>query len=324
MKVMLLVMDEQRVILDHLYEVLQQHCGQCDIYRLSKAQQKNLGRFFRANDYQAYDRVVVFARLKWLMDQVSLLKCIPGLVFVEHDACQNYMQFSKYQGKYTSFYRQLPSARVLCSGAVVARRLREDGIDAVFVSKGYDEQMLQNLHGPRDVPLGFIGSLKGVAYTERLQMLNGIAKSTSLAITRTKSGNPYRDAINRIQIFVSADTGMGEYMIKNFEAMACGCMLVTTDQGQEEVSQLGFQDMVNVVLYRTVDEAVAKIKVLQADPALIQRIAQAGQALAEERYSFSVVGKQLAQSVSLPVRPRPALSLLQRLWVRLRYQLAVK
>ena len=47
MKVMLLVMDEQRVILDHLYEMIKANCDQCDIYRLSKAQQLHLGRFFQ-------------------------------------------------------------------------------------------------------------------------------------------------------------------------------------------------------------------------------------------------------------------------------------
>jgi len=60
MKVMLLVMDEQRVILDRLYDIVQQNCDECFIYRLSKQQQLNLGSFLASVDYQTFDRVVIF------------------------------------------------------------------------------------------------------------------------------------------------------------------------------------------------------------------------------------------------------------------------
>ena len=266
---------------------------------------------------------MIFSRLKRLVGQLNVLRCIPGLIFLEHDACQNYMQFSKYRGKYSAFYRRLPWARVLCSGAVVARKFQDEGVDAVFVPKGYDETMLKNLQLPREIPVGFLGSLKGIAYTERKQILEQISDRTGMIIRRTKSGTEYLEALNRIQIFVSADVGMGEYMIKNFEAMACGCVLVAWRQDDEEVSALGLHDMKNLVLYRSVDEAVAKIKMLQADPDLAERIAQSGQALAQERYTFSRVGQALAQAIVEPMRPWPGVSSLRRFWVGLRYQLKV-
>lgn len=324
MKVMLLVMDEQRVILDHLYEMIKVNCEQCDIYRLSKKQQANLGRFFQANNYLDYDRVVIFSRLKRLARQIGVLKCVPNLVFLEHDACQNYMQFSKYRGKYSAFYRRLPWTRVLCSGGSVTRKLQDEGVDAVFVPKGYDETMLRNLQLTRDVPVGFLGSLKGIAYTERKQTLEHIAERTGMVIRRTASGAEYLEALNRIQIFISADVGMSEYMIKNFEAMACGCVLVAWRQDDEENSALGLEDMKNVALYSSVDEAVEKINQLLADPDLAGRIARAGQALAQERYTFSHVGASLAHAIVAPLRPWPGVSSLRRLWVGLRYQLKVR
>ena len=143
MKVMLLVMDEQRVILDRLYDIVQQNCDECVIYRLSKQQQMNLGPFLASVDYQTFDRVVIFSRVKRLATQLRVLKCIPGLVFLEHDAYQNYMPASKYRGVYSRLYSRLPSCRALVSGAVVARKMLAEGIDTVFVSKGYDEQMLR-------------------------------------------------------------------------------------------------------------------------------------------------------------------------------------
>lgn len=320
---MLLVMDEQRVILDHLYEMVKKNCEQCDIFRLSKRQQKNLGRFFQVANYLDYDRVVIFSRLKRLVGQVDVLKCIPGLVFLEHDACQNYMQFSKYHGRYSAFYRRLPWARVLCSGAVVTRKLREEGVDAVFIPKGYDETMLKNLQLPREIPAGFLGSLKGDAYTERKKTLEEISARTGMVIRRTASGKEYLETLNRIQLFISADVGMGEYMIKNFEAMACGCVLIAWRQDEEEISALGLEDMKSVALYRSVDEAVEKIKALQVDPDLARSIAQAGQALAEERYTFAHIGQALAHAIVEPMRPWPGVSSLLRFWVGLRYQLKV-
>ncbi|WP_263261291.1 glycosyltransferase [Pseudomonas sp. RIT-PI-S] len=322
MKVMLLVMDEQRVILDRLYEIAQQHCQSCTIFRLSKHQQLNLGSFLASVDYQSYDRVVVFFRFKRLAPQLSVLKCIPGLVFLEHDAYQNYMDDSKYKGGYSRLYRRLPWCRALVSGAVVAEKLKGEGIDAVFVSKGYDDQMLRNLGQPRDIPVGFLGSLKSTEYAQRKALLTTLAERTGMLVTRTASGDEYLQMLNRIEIFVSADIGMGEFMIKNFEAMACGCVLLAWSQGEED-RLLGFEDMHNVVFYRSQEDAIAKLEMLRNDPALAQRIARNGQVFAESRYAFSQVGRELAREIEREMRPWSAPSALVRVWVKLRHGMKV-
>jgi glycosyltransferase involved in cell wall biosynthesis len=322
MKVMLLVMDEQRVILDGLYETVRQHCDACDIFRLSKQQQLNLGPFLASVDYQRYDRVVIFSRVKRLARQRAVLKCIPGLIFLEHDAYQNYMDASKYCGLYSRLYRQLPWSRALLSGAVVARRMRGEGIDAVFVSKGYDQQMLRNLGQPRDIPVGFLGSLKSREYSQRKQLVENLAQRAGMLVTRTASGTEYLETLNRIRIFVSADIGMGEFMIKNFEAMACGCVLLAWSQGEED-DLLGFKEGQNVLFYRSEEEAVEKIRLLQSDPDLAARIAAAGQAFAEERYSFARVGRDLATEIQREMRPWRRPSALTRTWVKLRHGMQV-
>ncbi|WP_213940056.1 glycosyltransferase [Pseudomonas sp. dw_612] len=322
MKVMLLVMDEQRVILDRLYEIVQQNCTDCVIYRLSKLQQMNLGPFLASVNYQNFDRVVIFSRVKRLSPQLSVLKCISGLIFLEHDAYQNYMPGSKYQHVYSRLYSRLPSARVLVSGAVVARRMQAENIDAVFVSKGYDEQMLRNLDGPRDIPIGFLGSLKSTEYAQRKAVLESLSRRTGMLVTRTKSGAEYLETLNRIRVFVSADIGMGEFMIKNFEAMACGCVLLAWSQGEED-GLLGFQDMHNTVFYRSEDEAVEKLKLLESDPELASRIARNGQAFAESQYSFARVGRALAAEIEREMRPWKPPSAFTRLWVKLRHGMKV-
>lgn len=322
MKVMLLVMDEQRVILDRLYEIVQQNCDECVVYRLSKKQQMNLGPFLASVSYETFDRVVIFSRVKRLAPQLRVLKCIPGLVFLEHDAYQNYMPASKYLKVYSRLYSRLPSSRALVSGAVVARRMQAENIDAVFVSKGYDEQMLHNTGSVRDIPLGFLGSLKSTEYAQRRAILESLSQRTGMLVGRTKSGVEYLQTLNRIKIFVSADIGMNEFMIKNFEAMACGCVLLAWSQGEED-ELLGFRDMHNTVFYRSEDEAVEKIKLLQSDPLLTERIASSGQAFAESQYSFARVGRTLATEIQRDMRPWQPPSAFTRFWVKVRYGMKV-
>jgi glycosyltransferase involved in cell wall biosynthesis len=233
------------------------------------------------------------------------------------------MSTSKYQGAYAAFYKSLPWARVLSSGQVVARRLREEGVDAVFVSKGYDERLICNMERTRDIEVAFIGSTKGDAYAARAETLRAIGAATDLLVTRTESGREYVELLNRIRIFISADVGMGEYMIKNFEAMACGCVLLTWSQGEEEDSALGFEDGQNVMLYRSAEEAVEKISMLKANPELAERIARAGQVFVEQHYTFARVGRDLARAIEQPMRPWPGVSAWQRMWVRLRYGIKV-
>jgi hypothetical protein len=322
MKVMLLVMAEQRVLLDRLYEIVQQHCDECVIHRLSKDQQMHLGRFLASVQHEQFDRVVIFSRVKRLAPQRAVLSCIPGLVFLEHDAYQNYMPSSKYRQRYSRLYKQLPACRALVSGALVARRLHSEGIDAVFVSKGYDEQLLGNQHQSRDIFSGFLGSLKSREYAQRKALLESLAQRTGMLVTRTESGAEYLQTLNRIKVFVSADIGMGEFMIKNFEAMACGCVLLAWSQGEED-RLLGFEHLHNVVFYSSEQDAVEKLQWLRDEPEQAQRIADNGEAFARDNYAFARVGRDLAEEIQRPMRrwQRPGWAV--RLYVKLRHGLHV-
>lgn len=324
MKTLLLVMSEQRIILDRLYASIQLNLEHCDVVRLSSQQQKNLAETLPALNYREYDRVVVFFRLKKLLPQLTFLASIKGLVILEHDACQNYMSDSKYYGKYSEFYKKLPWVKVIVSGYGVARKLREEGIDAHFVSKGYDETVIHSYGLPRDIEVAFVGSLKNHTYQKRREMLQAISGLTNVHIVKTSSGKEYVDMLNRISIFLSADVGMGEYMIKNFEAMAAGCVLLAWRQGAEEDDALGFIDGENVMLYDSASEAVEKIKCLHNDPELLRTIAAAGQRFVMDKYMFSRVGYDLARVIEQPLRPWPGLSVWKRLWLRLRYGLVLE
>ncbi|ANQ86736.1 glycosyltransferase [Azoarcus olearius] len=315
MKILLLVQKEQRVILDRLYEGIAAHTD-CDLRWVGKADQANLRRYFRREvDVNAYERIVFFLRFKQEIRQVPFIRTVPNLVILEHDACQNYFP-GKYQGKFSRHYAKLPWARVISSGYTVSERLRAEGYDAVFVPKGYDPAVLRNLGLARDIELAFVGSTKSAVYTGRRAMLDEIAAREQLLVTRTASGEDYLRTLNRIRFFVSPDVGIGEYMIKNFEAMACGCVLCAYDQGEAENAALGFRDMETVVLYRSAEELSTKLAVLRADAALTERIAAAGQALVERDFRFDVLGRRIAEALAPPLRAHPPLGWLDRLRLR--------
>jgi glycosyltransferase involved in cell wall biosynthesis len=305
-KILLLVQKDQRVILDALYQSIAEHC-ECDLRWLDSDQQANLKRYFREHvELDRYERIVLFLRFKKQLKQIGFIQTLPNLVELEHDAYQNYIP-CKYTGKFSAYYSKMPWVRVLSSGAEVSRRLQAEGIDAVFVPKGYDASGLWNIGLDRDIELGFVGSLKSVAYSGRKQFLDELSKLEPLLVTRTQSGDEYREMLNRIKFFVSADVGMGEYMIKNFEAMACGCVLFAYDQGETENQSLGFIDMQNVVLYSSVDGLRQKLDMLRQDPALATRIASEGQALAQTHYSFQALGQRIVDSLKAPLRQRQSM-----------------
>jgi glycosyltransferase involved in cell wall biosynthesis len=308
MRVLLLVQKEQRVILDAFYDSIARHAGDCDVMRLDSQQQSNLKQTFKYIDTDQYDRIVFFLRFKKEIKQRRFIRTVPNLVILEHDAYQNYIA-DKYQGRFSEHYRALPWARILVSGYSLADRLRGEGFDAVFVPKGYDQTQLSNRRLARDIELGFLGSTDSQTYDGRRALLEKLGDAEKMLIQRTASGEEYVATLNRIRFFVSADVGLGEYMIKNFEAMACGCVLLAWDQGAPDNTALGFNDMENIVLYRNLEELRAKLHTLRSEAGLAERIAAAGQSLAEERYTWERLGAEVATAVQRPLRRKRSRSL---------------
>jgi glycosyltransferase involved in cell wall biosynthesis len=319
MKILLLVHKERLTILDRLYESIAARTD-CDIRRLSKDEQANLKRYFRDNvDVDRYERIVLFdLRFKRLMRQPLFIRSIPNLVIIEFDAWMNYHP-SQYHGKFSTYYRRLPAARVLSSGFQVTKKLSAEGVDATFVPKGCYQDLLRNLGRERDIELAFIGTMKPDFYQGRRDILQAIkAHEPELKMLVTEPGNDYCETLNRIRFFISPDKGMGEYMIKNFEAMACGCVLCAYDQGEEENRALGFVDMENLVLFRNVDELREKLQCLRTDPARADRIAATGQALVEREYTYTRIAERIVEALRPPLRPNPVPGALERFRLALR------
>jgi glycosyltransferase involved in cell wall biosynthesis len=270
-----------------------------DLRTLDKSTQRNLRHFLSPIDCSSYDRILVDLRFKYIRRQTRLLSTLPNLLIYEEDACQNYLKNSRWHGAFSRFYRKLPNARIVVTGFAVAKRLEEEGFNVHFIPKGYDPETIFAEDGARDIESGFIGRTGSAVYEGRQKFLAQLAREESTQILRTEPGTPYRKMLNRIRYFISADIGLGEYMAKNFEAMACGCVLLAYRQGSEEAA-IGLEDGRHLLLYSSMPELRAHFAELRNNPALAQRIADAGKVFVEQSLSHPQLAARLAKLLEMP------------------------
>ncbi len=286
---------QRKVSLVPIFDSICRH-SHCDLRYLDADQQNDLAGYLKEIDTNAYDFVMIMLRNKKVMRQVEALKPIRNLVFLEHDACQNYMKY-KYRGKFSTLYKALPQSTVLSSGYTVSKKLEKEGINTHFVPKGYDQTVLKNLHLTRDVEAAFVGTINKHLYKSRYKFLRKLTKKSEVQIITTNGGADYLNQLNRIRFFISADIKFGEYMLKNFEAMACGCVVFAWDQGESENQALGFKHMQNIVLYHSHKSLLEKLKYLRERPELANQIAHNGQKLVEQHYTFDFIGQRIIHTL---------------------------
>ncbi len=310
MRVLVLTAEARVPDLSAVYQSLPRYLD-IDLHVLGKAQQRQLRRYLAGLDLQSYQRILLDLPFKHMVAQATLLARLPGLLIYEEDACQNYLATSKWQGAFSRFYRQLPAARLVVTGASVAQRLRSEGFDALFMAKGYNPHLLFNEQQVRDIELGFIGRTASRDYAGRKALLDSLAALEPLQLLRTEPGAEYRHMLNRIRYFVSADVGLGEYMAKNFEAMACGCVLLAWRQGSEEEA-IGLKHDEHLLLYSSLDELREHLARLRREPQLAERLARAGQAFVASQLSHEQLAERLAAVLQEPWPSLPVASRWQR------------
>jgi glycosyltransferase involved in cell wall biosynthesis len=283
---------------------------------VTRDEQKDLHRLLRRFDLQRYDRIVLDLLFRHVSRWPNLLSGIDGLVLYEEDACQNFLAHSAWRGKFSRFYRKLPNARIVCTGHRVAERLRTEGIDAHFVPKGFDSAALSCLSRPRDIAYGFIGRLGSSVYRQRREILERAEADLGLKALRTEPGSDYCETLNRIRTFVSADIGLGEYMAKNFEAMACGCLLLAHRQGAGEEEALGLRDGENILLYDDYEELLEKAAWIERNTQAAEEIALRGMACVNEHFDYGILSDRLFAAIRPDMPAVPSRSPLKRLLSR--------
>ncbi|MBB3047314.1 hypothetical protein FHR99_001550 [Litorivivens lipolytica] len=304
-RILLLGQQDRDIDFSWLYSYVQRQPG-ATVASLNKKEIKALPRTLRRLKPRQYDRIILdlpFAKVHRFAKQ---LQTLPGLIIFEEDACQNFLEQSRWKGAFADYYRQLPHAQIILSGYATGQRFRQLGIENEVIPKGFDASTLQNHNTARDIEIGFIGRVQSAVYSQRRELLEAVDQALGVHLLRTESREDYRDTLNRIRIFLSADVGIGEYMAKNFEAMACGCAVVAARQGSGEEEALGLVDMQNIVLYDSADEAIQKIRELQTKPELLSMIAENGEAHARASFSHQHIADRLMELARKPMTMEPA------------------
>jgi hypothetical protein len=299
LKVLALVADERIPDNSRLYDELANHVD-LTVVKMTKRERRILAPCLSKIDMNAYDRIVIELRLKHAMPQMELLRSIPNLVLLEDDTWQNYVSFGNNQGMFSRYYSALKPKRIINSGYAVALALQAEGFDAEFLGKGFDQQQVHNLGIQRDIEMAFVGRLQHNNYTPRKNLLLELNQRIDLPLMRTTGIGEYERTLNRIQFFISADVHFGEHMIKNFEAMACGCVLFAFEQGADD-TEIGLESMSNCVLYRNVDDVISGIEYLRENPALVSRIAENGENLALANHEYGKLAIKYATILAKPL-----------------------
>ena len=238
---------------------------------LNKKDQSQLKSVFKKLKADNYQVVILDLPFKRTHKQTSTLRSIPKLCIYEEDACQDRIESSKWHGKFTRFYHKIPHARVIFTGYQTYQHFSDRNVDAHFVGKGFNHKQIRNTGTERDIEAAFVGRLSSGAYAERANLVKSLVDYDLIQQLRC-APEDYNHLLNRIKVFVSADIGLGEYMAKNFEAMAAGCVVLAYEQGKGEEDAQGLIEGENIVLYKDQQDAIAKLAMLKANPQLVSKI----------------------------------------------------
>ena len=310
MKTLIVSTDGKLMVTRPLWQAARQFF---DFDHVEVTREHGLEAYFNEADFSGYDRVVADTNLRRLGKRYQCLKRAPGLVVFDHDVCQNNVPSSEWYHRYPAVLRDLGKVRIIVSGAALAQQLCDEGIDACYLPKGYDDNVISPLGIERDHEAAFVGRVKNKVYKRRKKFLLRQEKLGRLALLRAEPGDAYNRLLNQIRIFVSADIGFGEYMIKNFEAMAAGCVLLAWRQPDIEQQSLGFIDGENVVLYDSESELLERLAWLKQNPDLLNRIASAGQRLVSQRHTWTERMKDMPGLLQPEIQAAPPTNWLDRL-----------
>lgn len=303
MRVLIIDRKERASSMDVLYSGILENMPNGEVVYFDKKQIRNLSSTLKKIDFTKYDRVLFDIPVRRAAHAIKEIKKIPGLIYLELDAYQDLMPESKYYNKFHKFFSKLNGTPVIVTSYSIAGYLRGKGITAHCILKAYDDALLHNKNRVRDIDLAFVGRIKSDVYRHRKNLLLKMQDELGLKLLRTQTPAEYLEVLNNIKVFVSADIGFNEHMIKNFEAMACGCLLLVKKQPTED-EKVGFVHMENVVQYNTEKEAIELARDLLNNPGKVKEIARAGQKLVESKHKYSHRISDFVKILRLPYPER--------------------
>jgi len=122
--------------------------------------------------------------------------------------------------------------------------------------------------------IGFCGSM-----LNRKQLLDFLTKKYGLKQDIWVLGHDMVETVSSYHVHFNINLA-NDINYRSFETIACNTMLLTNYNPQYE--KLGFEDGVNCMMYRDIEELCKKIELCQSDSRLITKISEAGYNLSRQ------------------------------------------
>lgn len=215
------------------------------------------------------------------------------VVILEHDAYKNYKTDNPFFGKWSEYLRTNDIALIGVSGLFPYHKLIAEGFDCFYLPKAAPERFLRvkNSYSGRICAFGTIGNR---VYWEREEVFRKLAPPGLVAKLGLWLPSVYwfvrllgrRDNIDLLRFHfgemprilhnysgcVICDRGLREPMAKHFEASALSLVPIRDDESVEELEELGYKEGVSMVVYRSIDDLVEKIKYYFQNPEDLVRL----------------------------------------------------
>lgn len=263
-----------------------------------------VGRSIRLTDY---DAVIVFVAFK-------RLRAAPALswngferlrVLMDHDIIQNYSDIfdPTLKGAWPPVFRRHSFDAVVTSGAGVRDRLRDEGIDAYWVPKGFEQTRFNDLGGAREGVVTFGSAYRCRQIAERavtdanlplarLPMIPyfelGVQLDRFLACMAISADIEFPIERGDLQQMTARDVPMRpglEPMAKLFEAAGAGCCPIA--DAMDDLHALGFRDGETALTFRTYGELVDKLQAALCSPGDLRTIGVAAAKLAHAEHTWA-------------------------------------
>jgi spore maturation protein CgeB len=160
---------------------------------------------------------------------------------------------------------------VFCPLMQGVREFAQHGIKATWLSQGCDPEIHRRLSLPRDYAIGFVGTDGGVPRKFYLQELRERYPYSYIGHA------PY---LKMSEIYSRSKIGFNytnqQDLMRSYEIMACGALLLMYLTSDENSAQLGYQEGVHFVGFGHPRELFEKIRYYLTHDEERQRIAEAG------------------------------------------------
>lgn len=235
-------------------------------------------------EYNKQDGIIWFVGFKHLLckqrrpfDWGQYFGC---RIMYDFDSYQNYSRFAsvKYHGRWPDVFRLHNFDTLICTSKQTSEAFCEDGINAVWIPKAFDEKRFRN-KGRKRRGLCYFGR----KYPVRMTMLDVLEKAGIPANQFRCSFFSLADYLNQYKACVMYNGP--EPMQKFFESAASGCVPVCNNLA--ELRDLGFRDGKTMVTYFSFDELVQKMQYYLRKPELLYEIGAASAQLAADCHTWN-------------------------------------